>query len=409
MKETATQHSKKGADWPDHEGPAAHWDPRSDAVQQDQIAAYDGMRAQCPVARSHYGYTSVFRHADMVRILNDHDTFSSAVSRFPSVPNGMDPPEHTIFRQLIEPYFTSESVEAFAPICEQLSKRLVATLPHNEPVEFMQAFASVFAVHLQCAFMGWSETLHQPLLQWLRRNHQATLSRDQEALNAVAFEFDTVIRAELDKRRSAAQSDPSSSSTSQWPDVTTRLLNERVDGRLLTDEEIISIVRNWTVGELGTIAAAVGIVVAFLARHPEIQQQLRQHPEQLGPAIDEILRIHPPLILNRRVATRATSIGGVPIEEGERLTLLWASANRDEYVFPEPDTFRLDRDPSLNLLYGAGIHVCPGAELARRELLIVIRALLDGSWNITADPARPPINAVFPAGGYSEVSVIFQR
>src|SRR5690625_4436381 len=111
-KPTSSDHSPHAAQLATGER-ALSWDPRSDAVQQDQIAAYDAMRARCPVARSRYGYTSVFRHADTVRILHDHDTFSSAVSRFPSVPNGMDPPEHTVYRQLIEPYFTQEAVDRF--------------------------------------------------------------------------------------------------------------------------------------------------------------------------------------------------------------------------------------------------------------------------------------------------------
>src|SRR5699024_1421858 len=90
---SASETASSGTGYPSSEQ-ALVWDPRSDAVQQDQIAAYDAMRARCPVARSRYGYASVFRHADVVRILHDHDTFSSGVSRFPSVPNGMDPPEH---------------------------------------------------------------------------------------------------------------------------------------------------------------------------------------------------------------------------------------------------------------------------------------------------------------------------
>src|SRR5690554_192040 len=90
------------------QAPAAgipQWHPRSEAVQQNQIAAYDAMRRSSSLAYSPYGYTSVFRHADVLRVVEDHQTFSSAVSRFPSVPNGMDPPEHTPLRRLIEPYF----------------------------------------------------------------------------------------------------------------------------------------------------------------------------------------------------------------------------------------------------------------------------------------------------------------
>ncbi|WP_313499840.1 hypothetical protein [Stutzerimonas nitrititolerans] len=87
------------------EEPKSDWDPRSADVLADQIAAYDALRARCPVAYSDYLQWSLLRHADVMQVLLDHETFSSAVSSYPSVPNGMDPPEHGLFRQLIEPYF----------------------------------------------------------------------------------------------------------------------------------------------------------------------------------------------------------------------------------------------------------------------------------------------------------------
>lgn len=120
-----------------------------------------------------------------------------------------------------------------------------------------------------------------------------------------------------------------------------RLLHERVEGRALTDEEIASILRNWTAGERGTIAAAVGILVEYLAARPQLQQQLRMEPARLPAAIDEILRIHAPLVANRRVTTCPVEIGGRQIGAGERVTILWASANRDEAVFGDPDEFLL--------------------------------------------------------------------
>lgn len=408
------------------------WDPRSDAIQNDQIAGYDTMRGRCPVARSAYGYTSVFRHADVLRVLEDHATFSSAVSRFPSVPNGMDPPDHTAFRALIDPYFTPARVDEFDPVCQDIAGRLANRLgarAQQGPVDIMGEFATAFAVQVQCAFMGWPGSLHQPLLDWTRKNHQATLSRDEHALAAVALEFDSYIRAELATRRAGAGPCPYSAADTETgdtkvtgsdtsnaqtpnarpqcypPDVTTRLLHERVNGRPLTDDEIVSIVRNWTVGELGTIAASIGILVHYLATQPSVQRLVRKRPDLLPAAIDEILRIHPPLILNRRVATRDTHVGDTPIAQGERLAVLWASANRDESVFGDPDEFRLDRDPELNLLYGKGIHVCPGAALARRELLIAMRTLLKASRIIALDSSRPPVKSIYPSSGFSSLSV----
>ena len=90
------------------------WNPRSENVLEDQIAAYDDMRHRCPVAHSEYLHWSLFRHADVVRALNDHETFSNVVSSHLSVPNGMDPPQHTGYRRLIEPYFNPQRMAAFA-------------------------------------------------------------------------------------------------------------------------------------------------------------------------------------------------------------------------------------------------------------------------------------------------------
>ena len=133
----------------------------------------------------------------------------------------------------------------------------------------------------------------------------------------------------------------------------------------------MSILRNWTVGEVGTISAAVGILVHFLAEHPDLQQQLRDRPSLLPTAIDEILRIHGPLVANRRITTRPVEIGGRKLDAGERISLIWVAANRDGRVFEDADAFRLDRDPAQNLLYGMGIHVCPGASLASLELRVL--------------------------------------
>jgi cytochrome P450 len=164
--------------------------------------------------------------------------------------------------------------------------------------------------------------------------------------------------------------------------------------------------RNWTVGELGTIAACVGILGHYLAANPQIEQQLRGNPELLPAAINEILRIHAPLASNRRLTTRPVEIGGRWIATGERITLIWASANRDEGVFGDPDEFRLDHDPTHNLLYGRGIHVCPGAQLAQLELRVVMEELLKSTRRINTAPGRQPTIAIYPASGFSALPLL---
>ncbi|MGV8844784.1 MAG: cytochrome P450 [Pseudomonas sp.] len=377
------------------------WDPRSEAVLNDQMATYDDMRHRCPVAHSRYGYTSLFRHEDVLHVLKDHETFSSAVSRFPSVPNGMDPPEHTVYRRLIEPYFSHEQTDAFAPVCRDVAVRLVQALPGDGATELMTKFAQIFALQIQCAWLGWPTELHEPLRLWTLKNHAATLARDDVALSAVALEFDGYIKDLLAVRRTAGSAAPD--------DITTSLLRNQSLGRPLTDDEIVSILRNWTVGELGTISASIGILVHYLAANPELQQQLREQPSLLPVAIDEILRIHAPLIMNRRVTTKQVTLGERTLATGSRLALVWASANRDEAVFGDPDEFRLDRDPKLNLLYGAGIHICPGALLARLELRIVMEELLGRTSRIFLAPDKEPVKAFFPASGFSALPLHIQK
>lgn len=381
--------------------PIPHWDPRSGAVQKNQIAAYDEMRRACPLAQSDYGYTSVFRHADVLRVVEDHGVFSSAVSRFPSVPNGMDPPEHTLFRRLIEPYFNDTHMEAFAPRCHEVARGLVHQLSAGSRVEFIGEFAQIFALRIQCAWLGWPQQLHEPLRLWTLKNQAATLSGDRDAQAAVAREFDSYIIALLEARRAAGDAAPD--------DVTTHLMRNESVGRPLTEDEIISILRNWTVGELGTIAASVGILVHYLATRREVQAQLRARPEHLPAAIDEILRMHAPLIMNRRITTREVELGGYTLAAGTRIAALWASANRDESVFGDPDEFRLDRDPALNLLYGAGIHVCPGAPLARLELLAIMQALLEGTQWLALDSRQEPVRAVYPGSGFSRLYIEVEK
>ena len=372
--------------------PVADWDPRADAVLHNQIAGYDQMRRTCPVAHSEFLNWSVFRHADVVAILNNPETFSSEVSAHLSVPNGMDPPIHSEYRRIVDSYFTPAYIDTYAPVCRDIASRLACTLPRGE-VELMGDFAQTFALQMQSAYLGWPQELHEPLRSWIHKNRQATLQRDRTAMSAIAFEFDGYIKDMLAVRRTAGSAAPA--------DITTSLLSDEVFGRLLTDDEIISILRNWTVGELSTMASCVGIIAHHLALKPSLQAQLRENLSLLPAAIDEILRIQAPLIANRRVVTKPVTVGGRELRKGDRLSLIWASANRDETVFGDPDEFKPDQNAGQNLLYGQGIHVCPGAPLARLELQHITEQLLLNTHEVSLIPGKPAQLAVYPAGGFS--------
>lgn len=375
------------------------WDPRSMEVQQDQSAAYDCMRSKCPVAHSEYMNWSLFRHGDAQRVLMDHETFSSRVSSHLSVPNGMDPPEHTVFRAVVNKYYTPSEMERFEPVSRRIAANLIDELLLDTRIEIMSGFAQTFALRNQSAFMGWPVELELPLVEWIRKNREATLARERQTMVEVAYEFDGYIRELLVERRKARADTPQ--------DNTARLLFELVDGRPLTEDEIVSIVRNWTVGELSTIAASVGIILNYLANHPEVQDRVRADRSLIAAATDEIQRIQDPLVTNRRITTKPVELGGRHLDAGSRLTIMWPSVNRDETVFESPDEFCLHRNPEDNLVYGAGIHVCPGAPMARLELRVLLEELFDRTSSIVPVEGKLPLNAIYPAAGYSELFLRF--
>lgn len=374
------------------------WNPKSQEVLRDQCAAYDQMRQNCPVAYSEMLGWSLFRHQDIVRVLEDHATFSSQVSKHLSVPNGMDPPEHTKFRSLVEPLFRPAAMAAFEPKCRAIASELLKDIAPGSEVEFIAEFAQPFAVRAQCESLGWHAEMYEPLRLWTRKNQRATFEQDRPAMAQVAQEFDGYTAELLRHRRE--------NKATNEHDAIASLLEARIDGRPLKDEELVSILRNWTVGEIGTISAAVGILAHFLACNGQMQTTLRENPAKIPDAIEEILRVHGPLVANRRVTTCPVQIGGRAIAAGERVSLNWISANRDEGVFEDPYSVRMDRDQSQNLLYGAGIHACPGAPLARLEMRVALEELLARTQQLVVNADAPPTLLIFPASGFATLPLI---
>lgn len=216
------------------------WDPRSDDVIRDPLAAYDGLRARCPMAWSGLLGWTLTDNAGIRAVLHDPETFSNSVSRHLSLPNGMDPPQHTLFRRLVERYFEPAEVAGLEPELDGIARELAEAARGAGNVDLVSAFCEPFAVRAQCAFLGWPRSVEAQLAEWARHNEAATREQDRQALAEIAAELDALVVALLDERRALGDDAP--------PDRTTRLLHEQVDGRPLTDAELVSILRNWTMG-----------------------------------------------------------------------------------------------------------------------------------------------------------------
>jgi len=174
---------------------------------------------------------------------------------------------------------------------------------------------------------------------------------DRARTAEVAARFDALVGHQVRARRTAGEAAPR--------EVTTRLPHETVDGRALTDEEVVSILRNWTAGDLGSLAACLGVLVHRLATHPDRQDVTRARVARaehaaIEAAIEQVLRIEDPFVANRRRTTREVQIGGRAIPAGDRVILNWTAANRDPLVFGDPDELRPEDNAQHNLVFGAG-------------------------------------------------------
>jgi cytochrome P450 len=358
------------------------------------------MRATCPVAHSDYLGWSVFNHAGVMEVVEDAATYSSAVSaQHPAVPNGYDPPEHGHYRTVIDRYFQSVDMLKLEPLFRTIAHELLDVFPRTDEVEFISRFAQTYALRAERVWLDWPDYTEIALRDWATRNHRATLAGDRSEIAEVARDFDDIVQRVIDERR-ARPGSPS--------DITGRLLRETIGGELLTNDEVVAILRNWTVGELGTMSASVGILVEYLATNPNLQDALRRSPEELPAAIDEILRIHAPLLTNRRVTTTAVELSGRTIPAGERITVMWSSANRDEAVFGNPDEYRPHENAAANLLYGRGIHDCPGAPLARVELQAALAVILSETTSIRPVAGTMPERAEYPASGFTTLPLAIE-
>lgn len=358
-------------------------------------------RGRCPVAGGDHEPVVLERHADVVAAALDPLTFSSRVSRHLKVPNGLDGAEHARFRALIDRYLAPAPVARLEPELRRIAADLAGSLPRDGAVDAVGAIGARFAVRAQSAWLGWPAELEEVLLRWMDDNRAATRSRQPARTAAIAERFDRIVHSLIDARRAAGAAAPD--------DVTTALLRERLEGRPLSDEEIVSILRNWTAGDLGSIAACVGVIVHRLAVDAELQDRFRaagRDAADLDPEIDEILRSDDPFVANQRVVTAVVEVGGRRIDAGERVLLDWTAANRDPAVFDDPDAHRPAANAPHNLVYGIGPHVCPGRGLATLELRVAIEELLAATGAIALAPGPGPTREAAPYGGFATVPVV---
>ena len=349
------------------------------------------LRAEDPVARieapGHKPFWAVTKHADIVKIAAQPQRFCSArgvtlpKENAPPVPPSemvvlLDPPKHGAMRRVVMGRLTPRAVRATRADIERIAVDVLDSAPTNDTtgeLDFVQHVAAPFPL----AVMAWR--LGVPRDDWplLYRWTNEIIGKDDPEFRPPGEKpGQTFMRARgelhayfehfLEERRAQP-----------GDDLVSVLLAADLDGEPLNAKQLLEYCEVLVeAGNETTRNAISGGVLAF-CDFPDEWERLRAHPELLPDAVEEILRWISPITHFARVATEDCEVRGKQIRAGDPLALYFASANRDEDVFDDPFTFRIDRHPNPHLAFGFGEHFCMGAHLARVELVVMFRLLLD--------------------------------
>lgn len=360
-------------------------------LQRCPYEFYRALREQAPVYREpETGFYLVSRYADLMEVKKNTRVFSNNVMKAmtrrpppealeiykrgrarPQTLHRTDPPAHDRYRKLIGRTFTIGRVREMTPYITKIVNDLMDSLPADGRIDFV----SQYAIPLPCIIIAdqlgvpredalklkiWSDGLLDPAGRMVSKEREIECAK-------LTLEFQEYFAQRIEERRREPRND-----------ILTDL-SQRMEGENpFSVDEVINMIEQIMTGgnESTTSLLASGLVM--LIRYPELQQSLRDNPAQIPTFIEEVLRTESPVQSNFRMATEDTQIGGVQIPKGSIVVLRYGAANRDEEKFEQGDEFNVcRRNVTAHVAFGAGIHHCPGAMLARQEALVTFTELLN--------------------------------
>ena len=376
------------------------FNPFDSATLQCPFPHYAQMRDEQPVMLiESLGMYLVTRHDLVLGILRDPGTYSSmfggasmplpAEARakmaavmaqgYPRVPTMLtaDMPDHTRYRRLVSKAFTPKVIAELEPVIRAIATKLIDSWIDSGSIEFVEQFGVPLPVEVIAHALNVPESRMADFKRWSDDSiagigTNISLERRLEAEEGVN-EYQHYFAAEFEKRKAEPQDD-----------LLTALLQARVDDddpevtdkRPLDMPEMLSIVQQLLVAGNETTTKLLTETMRLLANHPDQWRSLQQDPSRAPNVIEEALRLSTPTQGMFRIATRDHELDGVHVPKGARLVIVFASANRDDALYADPDAFDPDR-PGLrdHLAFGKGIHFCIGAALSRLEGRVALEEL----------------------------------
>ncbi len=312
-----------------------------------------------------------------------------------------EPPKHTRLRSLVTKAFNPKKIDSLRPTVETIVDSLLDDLDDAfaaGDADLIRDFAEPLPVKVIASLLGFppeDEHLLRPWSQAIVKMYEVSPSQaDQEAAKTAADEFAAYVERLMHERKEHPGTDLISD------------LAQVEDGgdRLSTTELIATCVLLLNAGHEASVNGLGNGMVQALQR-PDQMKLLRTRPREVtATAVEEFLRFDSPLHLFERTATSDTVIGGVTIGEGQKIAALIGSANRDEAVFDNSDQMDLQRDPNPHIGFGAGIHFCIGAPLARMEMSVALPKLMERFPNVEL-AAEPVSRGTFVLRGWENVAI----
>ncbi|WP_308191178.1 cytochrome P450 [Amycolatopsis tucumanensis] len=351
---------------------------------------FDEIRGHGPLYKGSFAYVTT-SHAAVREVLTSNDfragvgagsdgvlarlsEWSASDTLHPIAPPSLlatEPPDHTRYRKLVTRVFTVRAVEKLRARTEEIARELLDALDPDRPVDLVEAYCALLPVTVIAEILGVPPEQRQRVLE-LGTAAAPSLDlglpwREFRAVESALADFDAWLGDHLDRLRARP-----------GDDLLSQLVAAREDGVGLTDLELRATAGLVLAAGFETTVNLLGNGITLLHDHPEQLAALRAEPSLWPNAVDEILRVDPPVLLTGRTCLRDTEVGGVRVRGGSVVTTILAGANRDPEVFEDPARFDVRRENAReHISFSAGRHYCLGAALARMEGEVGLRTLFD--------------------------------
>lgn len=371
-------------------------------------AAYKWMRAHEPVFRDRNGLAAAASYAAVIDAERNPELFSSTGGIRPDQPGmpymiDMDDPEHLVRRKLVNAGFTRKRVHAQLPSIGELCDRLIDAVCERGECDFVRDIAAPLPMAVIGDMLGVLPEDRSKLLKWsddLVAGQSSHLDPASATFQAVmeAFAGWTEFTRDIIVKRRAEPTD----------DLFSVLVNAEVDGAVMSDDEIIFETLLILIGGDETTRHTLSGGTEQLLRHRDQWDMLRADASLLPGAIEEMLRWTSPVKNMCRTLTADTEFHGTQLSQGEKIMLMFESANFDESVFDDPERFDIKRDPNSHVAFGFGTHFCMGNQLARLELSLMTERVLQRLPDLRlADGAEVPLRPANFVSGPVSMPVVF--